>query len=62
MFENQELANWLEACLKEIFQQEESRKIDSACVVARCAYRLGWAFGTDPACVHFEPKRRADNG
>jgi hypothetical protein len=37
VFENQELANWLEACLKEIFQQEESRKIDSACVVARCA-------------------------
>jgi hypothetical protein len=37
VFENQELANWLEACLKEIFQQEESRKIDSACVIARCA-------------------------
>jgi hypothetical protein len=25
-------------------------------------HRLGWVFGTDPACGHFEPKRRADDG
>lgn len=37
MFENQEFASWLEASLKELFQQDATRKIDSACVIARCA-------------------------